>query len=206
LELTINTCTTTLNVNAFLEGFYSGSNAMVSSLFDQGISTDATATDSVTIHLYANSNVVSLTPDFSVNALLHNDGSATAIFPGATLGNSYYIALKHRNHMETWSASPITFGSTNSINFTDSASAAYGNGVNEPMKWMNGNKYAIFGGDVNQDGTVDLFDAQITENGASNFLFGYDASDCNGDGSTDLFDLQLIDNNSTLFLFYARPF
>ena len=74
------------------------------------------------------------------------------------------------------------------------------------MKWVSGNKYAMYGGDVNQDGTIDLFDAQIAENGASNLLFGYDASDCNGDGSTDVFDLQLIDNNSSLLIFSSRPY
>jgi hypothetical protein len=179
---------------------------MVSSLYDQGISTDATATDSITINLYGNSNGVSLTPDYSVKALLHNDGTATATFPGATLGNSYYVALKHRNHLETWSASPITFGATNSINFTESVSAAYGDGVNAPMKLMSANKYALYGGDVNQDGTIDLFDLLDTENDASNFNSGYNASDVNGDSVSDLFDLLLIENNSTLFIFVARPY
>ena len=51
-----------------------------------------------------------------------------------------------------------------------------------------------------------MFDAQITDNGAANLLFGYDASDCNGDGSTDVFDLQLIDNNGSLLIFSSRPF
>ena len=74
------------------------------------------------------------------------------------------------------------------------------------MKSVSGGKYALYAGDVNQDGTVDIFDAQITQNGATDFLFGYDASDCNADGATDLFDLQLIYNNSTLFLFSARPY
>jgi hypothetical protein len=85
-------------------------------------------------------------------------------------------------------------------------SAAYGNGFNDPMKSISVDRYAIYSGDVNQDGTVDLFDNQITDNAAANLLFGYDVSDCNGDGSSDLFDLQLIGNNSTLLLYYARPY
>jgi hypothetical protein len=205
LVLTINTCNTTLNVNAFLEGFYTGSNTMSSSLFDQGISIDATATDTITVNLYASTPSVSATADYSVKVILHNDGTATAIFPGATLGNSYYVALKHRNHLETWSASPITFGATNSMNFTNSASAAYSDGVNAPLKSVAGGKFALYAGDVNQDGTIDLFDLSDTENDASNFISGYNASDVNGDSVSDLFDLSLIENNSTLFIFVARP-
>jgi hypothetical protein len=84
--------------------------------------------------------------------------------------------------------------------------AAFSDGFSDPLKWVSLGKYALYSGDVNQDGTVDLFDSQLTENGAANLLFGYDFSDCNGDGSTDLFDLQLIENNSTLLLFYSRPY
>jgi hypothetical protein len=63
----------------------------------------------------------------------------------------------------------------------------------------------MYSGDINQDGTIDLFDVQITENNAAGLLFGYDASDCNGDGLTDIFDIQLIENNSTLLIFASRP-
>jgi hypothetical protein len=205
LALTINTCNTTLNLNAFIEGFYSGSSTMISSLYDQGISTDVTATDTITVNLHASSPSVSTTPSYSVKVILHNNGTATAIFPGATLGNSYYIALKHRNHMETWSAAPVTFSATNSYNFTDSVSSAYDDGVNAPMKSVSGGKYALYAGDVNQDGTIDLFDLLDTENDASNFTSGYNASDVNGDATSDLFDLILIENNSTFFIFVAHP-
>jgi hypothetical protein len=207
LNLTVNTCSTTLNVKAFLEGFYTENGTMRANLYDLGISTDESETDSVEVNLWSlANNFSSSTPDFSVKAVLHKDGTLTAVFPGATLNNSYYIALKHRNSIETWSAEPVTIASTTSYDFSTSMSAAFGNGFNDPLKSISVDRYAIYGGDVNQDGTVDLFDAQITENGAANLLFGYDVSDCNGDGSTDLFDLQLIENNSSLLIYYARPF
>jgi len=205
LKLTVNTCSTTLNVTAFLEGFYTENGTMRANLYDLGISTDDTEADSVEVNLWS-ANLSSLTPEYSVRAVLHTNGTLTAVFPGATLNNSYYVALKHRNSLETWSAEPVTIASTTSYDFSTSMSSAFGNGFNDPMKLISVGKYAIFGGDVNQDGTVDIFDAQITENGASNLLFGYDASDCNGDGSSDIFDLQLIENNSTLLLYYARPY
>jgi hypothetical protein len=74
------------------------------------------------------------------------------------------------------------------------------------MKSVSGGKYALYAGDVNQDGAIDLFDVQITVNNAAGLLFGYDVSDCNGDGLTDIFDIQFIENNSTLLIFAARPY
>jgi hypothetical protein len=74
------------------------------------------------------------------------------------------------------------------------------------MKSVSGGKYALYAGDVNQDGSIDIFDAQIGENNATGLLYGYYPSDCNGDGIIDAFDLQLIENNSTLLIFTARPY
>jgi hypothetical protein len=205
LNLTVNSCTTTLNVTAFLEGFYTGTGTMRANLYDLGISTDVTATDSVQVNLWSAANLSSATPDYSVTAILHTDGTLTAVFPGATLNNSYYVALKHRNSIETWSASPVTIASTGSYDFSTSLSSAYSDGFNAAMKSVSGGKYALYAGDVNQDGSIDLFDTQVTDNGAANALFGYNAGDCNGDGAIDIFDLQLIDNNSALLIFSSRP-
>ncbi|MEY4703481.1 MAG: Dockerin type domain, partial [Bacteroidota bacterium] len=74
-----------------------------------------------------------------------------------------------------------------------------------PMKSVSGGKFAMYAGDVNQDGTIDLFDLLDTENDASNFVGGYNATDVNGDSVSDLFDLLLIENNTTLFIFVAHP-
>jgi hypothetical protein len=197
---------TTLNLTAYLEGFYIDNGTMRANLYDLGISTNDTETDSVEVNLWSATNLSAATPDYSVKTIIHTNGTIAAVFPSAILNNDYYVALKHRNSMEVWSAEPVNISSTSSYDFSTSMSTAYTEGFNDPMKWLIGNKYAMYGGDVNQDGTVDVFDAQITDNGAANLLFGYDASDCNGDGSSDLFDLQLIDNNSTLLLFYSRPF
>ena len=179
---------------------------MRANLYDVGISTDATATDTLEVNLWSAANLSSATPDYSVRAILHTNGTLTAVFPGATLNNSYYVALKHRNSIETWSAAPVTIASVGSYDFSTSLSSAYTDGFNDAMKSVSGGKYAMYAGDVNQDGTVDLYDSQITENGAANILFGYEASDCNGDGSADLYDLQLIENNSTLSIYFARPY
>jgi hypothetical protein len=179
---------------------------MSSTLYDIGNSDDPTATDTINVSLWSPASLANASPNYSVNTILHTNGTASIQFPEATLGNSYYVAIKHRNSIETWSASSILFGTTNNIDFSSSMNAAFSDGFIDPLKSVSSGKYALYAGDVNQDGTVDLFDSQITDNSAANLLFGYNASDCNGDGSTDLFDLQLIDNNSTFLLFYSRPY
>jgi hypothetical protein len=179
---------------------------MTANWYNIGISTDDTETDSVQVNLWSAANLASATPDYSVTAVLHTNGTLTAVFPGATLNNSYYVALKHRNSIETWSAAPVTIASTTSYDFSTSLSSAYTDGFTDAMKSVSGGKYALYAGDVNQDGAIDLFDVQITVNNAAGLLFGYDVSDCNGDGLTDIFDIQLIENNSTLLIFAARPY
>lgn len=82
---------------------------------------------------------------------------------------------------------------------------AYGDGVNLPMAQVEIGVWAIYSGDVNQDGTVDGTDIGSIDNDASTFAFGYNVTDITGDGATDGADLGISDNNSGLFLFTARP-
>jgi len=205
LTLTVNQCFSTLNVKAYLQGFYRGNGTMAATLNDLGISSDVTATDTITVNLWSAANTANATPDYSQKVILHTDGTASVQFPAATIGNSYYIAIKHRNSVETWSAAPVAISSTTSYDFSTGLSQAYGYGVNDPMKQVGLGVYAIYGGDVNQDGGVDIFDLTQAENEASTFSFGYNSGDCNGDGGTDIFDMTLIENNGALFIFTARP-
>jgi hypothetical protein len=85
-------------------------------------------------------------------------------------------------------------------------SSAFDDGINPPLKQLEGNMYAMYSGDVNQDGAIDLLDINSTENDAADFLFGYNVTDCNGDGATDLLDINTTENNASLFIFYARPY
>ena len=74
------------------------------------------------------------------------------------------------------------------------------------MAAVAGGKFALYGGDVNQDGTVDASDMADVDNDNSTFQYGYNVTDTNGDGATDASDISIVDNNQALFLFYARPF
>ena len=137
---------------------------------------------------------------------MKNDGKSTLLFPASVTGGSYYIVIKHRNSIETWSSLPVLFTSNTNYNFTSGLTKAYNDGVNPPMKNMGDGNYAIYSGDINNDGGIDIFDMQVVENEAASFSFGYNASDCNGDGGTDIFDLQILENNSETFIYISRPF
>lgn len=119
-----------------------------------------------------------------------------------TLSGSYYLEVKGKNIIETWSSNsiPVTAGITYNYDFTDSAGKAYGNNL-----MLKNGKYCIYSGDVNQEGSVDLTDLLQIYNEASNFISGYQVSDINGDRITDLTDLIITYNNSANFISRLRP-
>jgi len=202
----VQNCVSTLNLRAFLQGFYRGGSTMVANLYNLGYNGSNTVTDTVQINLWAPTHLGNAAPDFSVKTLLHVNGTASATFNAAVIGNSYYIAVRHRNHLETWSLNPVTFASVTNYDFTTSESMAFGDGINPPMKNMGGGVFAFYGGDENQDGNIDISDMGDIDNATQAFAFGYNPTDINGDGATDVSDMAIVDNNSQLFLYFARPY
>lgn len=206
-QIVISNCgSSTLNINAFIEGFYSGAAVMRATKYDLGLTTDETITDDISVDLWSENNLSNLSPDYSETVELHTNGSATVQFPAAVNGNSFYIAIRHRNSIETWSNQPVLFSNNTSYDFSTGLDKAFNDGINQPMILMPGNKYAFYSGDVNQDGGIDATDLGQTFNDANSFEFGYIPTDATGDGGPDASDLALIYNNSQLFLFYARPY
>ncbi len=87
-------------------------------------------------------------------------------------------------------------------NFTDLASKAYG----DNMKEVEPGVWALFSGDINQDGYVDGFDYPFYDADVQNNVGGvYVATDLNGDGYVDSFDDPLIDANSQSNVTISRP-
>ncbi|HMQ67942.1 MAG TPA: hypothetical protein PKA90_03090 [Ignavibacteria bacterium] len=122
-------------------------------------------------------------------------------FSNASTG-TYYIQLKHRNSLETWSKNPVnyTMDSTLNYDFTFAASQAYGN--NEVLK---GTRYCIYSGDVEQNGLIDLSDVIIVNNASSVFTTGYAVTDVNGNSIVDLTDVLITNNNATKFITKMTP-
>jgi len=107
---------------------------------------------------------------------------------------TYYIHVKHRNSIETWSKAGgelFTFGGVYNYDFTSAINKAYGNNL-----ILKGTKYCIYSGDINQDGVIDGSDLSFADNDVTNFVTGYVVSDVNGDNISDASDLSIIDNNA----------
>ncbi|MBK8383408.1 MAG: hypothetical protein WAU38_05870 [Ignavibacteria bacterium] len=112
-----------------------------------------------------------------------------------TAANStpYYIVVKHRNSIETWSsATPSFTNGTLYYDFTLANTQAFGNNLINA-----GGKWSLYVGDVNQDGIVDASDVSLVDNDALSGVFGSALTDLNCDGIVDVSDLSVIDNNST---------
>jgi len=188
----------TLNLTLFLEGIFNGS-SMNQAQGTTGNQYPGNTADQVTIELNNASPPYALAGGpFTAN--LSTGGAATLSIPGSLNGN-YYIVVKHRNSIETWNSSPVSFsGSLVSYNFSTSASQAYGGN----LKLMAG-KYVIYCGDVNQDSQVDSADLTPVDNDAAVFEFGYLVTDANGDGTIDTADMTILDNNSSDFIGAVFP-
>jgi hypothetical protein len=115
-------------------------------------------------------------------------GSFTFTQPTGT----YYIVVKHRNSIETWSKSggePFIAATLMNYDFTDLAGKAYFNNMIQvdasPLT------FGIYSGDVDQDGSIELGDITNVSNGVSGFASGYVVTDVTGDKITELADLLL---------------
>jgi len=179
-----------MNLTMFIEGFYrSNTNSMIS--------------DTVKVYLRNSSAPYSLSD--SAKGVLSATGNATFNFSNVSTGQ-YYIVVSHRNSIETWSRNGgESFISGGSINYdmSDLITKAYGNNLKQadtsPVR------FAVYSGDVNQDGIVDLTDVISIFNNASIFLTGYRVTDINGDNITDLTDVLLANNNSALYTVSVTP-
>lgn len=176
-----------INLTALLQGFY-----------DQ--ITNTQVSDTIKVLLRTTSAPFAIAD--SAKAVLSPGGKASVKFKNAPSGN-YYLVIRHRNSIETWSRNNgeiLAKGSLYSYSFTNSASQAFGNNLA-----LKGIRYCIYSGDVNQEGHIDLTDLLVINNDATNFVTGYKASDVNGNNITDLRDLIIAYNNSVNFTGVVRP-
>ncbi|MCX6292109.1 MAG: MopE-related protein [Bacteroidetes bacterium] len=103
-------CAVTLNLKIFIEGFYITGGQMQPVLYNNGMNPDPTACDTIEVDLRD-----SILPDnivVSVKALLHADGNTSLLLPFSVLNHSYYLAVRQRNSIETWSKNPVLFDSS----------------------------------------------------------------------------------------------
>ncbi|MFZ1319970.1 MAG: endonuclease [Ignavibacteria bacterium] len=179
---------TTLDLTMITEGLYNTVNNRLNKR------------DTVTVHL-RNSSAPYEIVDSSKAVIDSVDFTGAFQFLNITSGN-YYIAVTHRNSIETWSNQPLTItqGNPAMYDFTNSALKAFGNNLIQK-----GSKFCVYSGDVNQDGTVDISDLSQIDNDAYNFTSGYVSTDINGDYIVDLTDAAATDNNANNFISKITP-
>mgnify|MGYP007026481567 CR=1 FL=1 len=175
-----------LNLKALIQGFYSGVN-------------DKMIKDTARVVLRYNLSPYSIADSSKV--VLDSNGNGNFTF--TKIGNltPYYIVVKHRNTIETWSKTPNEFQNNSyNLDILSGPDIVYGNNVIQV-----GSKYCLYNGDVNQDRSVDLNDVVAVNNNASVFATGYKITDVTGDNYTDLTDLILSNNNASKFILTLKP-
>ncbi|MBS1513960.1 MAG: hypothetical protein JSS63_02940 [Bacteroidetes bacterium] len=161
----------TVTINAFLEGSFDGVNQ-----------------SSDTLTLYIRSSSAPYTIIDSSKAIVSNLGVSNFSFTNTPAG-SYYLSVKNRNMIETWSASPAAIvNGSNSYDFSASQSSAYGSNL-----FLKSGKWCFYNGDLNQDGFVNgndftVFSSQFGTN-------GYLVSDLNNDGFVNGNDFTSFSNS-----------
>ncbi|MEZ5046400.1 MAG: hypothetical protein R2831_05360 [Chitinophagaceae bacterium] len=199
-SITVAPCTATLNITAFIQGFYAGTSTMQAALVNQGVSTNPTDCDTVTVELHNATSPYATAHSFT--GVLQTNGTLACTFPPAAVGNSYYIVMNHRNSVQTWSAAPVAISTVGSYMFSTSATQSYGS--NEVDAFTDG-VYSMYNGDVNQDGFIDIFDFLDWDVDNQNFASGYYATDLNGDSFVDIFDFLVWDPNNQSFIGLITP-
>jgi hypothetical protein len=198
--VTVNNCNSTLNLKAFIQGYYQGTGMMKPVLLNQQVP-DATAseTDTITVELRESTAPYGLFQSSKV--ILSTSGEATVSVGNTALNQSYYIIVKHRNSIETWSADTVTINAITNYDFSTSDDKAYDNNQVEVENGV----WAIFSGDVDQDGYVTNFDYVPLETGILNFDEGFNVTDIDGDGYVTNFDYPVMEQNILNFIEVKRP-
>lgn len=182
-----------VQLKVLIDGFYLGNGKM------RGILSN-TVCDTITLSLAASTSPYALT--YTLKQVIDTAGNGTFVFPGAVFGQNWYLVVRHRNSIETWSASAINFNQASmSYNFSTSAGQAFaGNQRN-----LGDGRYAIWSGNINQDSQINFSDYSLFEISASGFSTGYVPADLNGDGIVETADHSLLENNIYLNISLQKP-
>lgn len=199
VHITVNQASTiNYSVRVLMQGYYLGGGKMSPLLHLLGASS-LTVTDTVTVELHNASNPYEAL--YSFTDTIRSNGNISCIFPAGAAG-SHYVVVKHRNSLETWSASPQTITGGGSYDFTTNSGQAYGsNQVN-----LGGGVFGIYSGDINQNESISNADKILLQGVLSDFPIGvYSIYDITGDGFVDEDDLRIMQNNVPLGINKSAP-
>ncbi|MBD3376980.1 hypothetical protein GF406_18275 [candidate division KSB1 bacterium] len=136
----------------------------------------------------------------SKSAYLLTDGTIIEVNGNEKLGfkadpGSYYLTIKHRNHILVTSSTPVSldYDTTIDYDFTTGYDKYY---FNNSVKQLSTNHWGMVAGDMNQDGQVTSADYVQWYNDEQNGATGYVDTDLNGDGVVDGSDFQIWQSNA----------
>jgi hypothetical protein len=160
----------------------------------------ATECDTIYVELRDQLNTLTVLAS-PVLRYLNTNGQASFYLPGCSNWSNGYIAVFHRNAVQTWS-DLVTFSATTNYNFTTAATQAYSSNMIE----VDPGVFAFYSGDIApQDEVVDITDQGYVGNDILNFASGYVPTDVSGDGVVDITDQAIVDNNILNFVGSIHP-
>ena len=181
----------TLNVKLYIEGFYISAGQM-KAVADP--IANPSICDTIVVKLHQSVSPYSEVQSFK--STINTIGEGSFVFPSELLNGSFYISVHHRNALETWSSSPVTFtGAVTTYIFSDAITKALGSN----MRNLGDGRFALFSGDVDQSGTIEVIDMNSIQNAAQINASGYIPEDLNGDGIVESSDYSLFENNMNVF-------
>jgi hypothetical protein len=191
-----------MQIKTYLQGFYDNG-ILNSALKNSNITSDNSVSDVIDVMFYDPADTTE--PVETIAAFLRINGEIDVVLPEILVGNDYYISLKHRNSIQVWSASAVTLSDDLFYNFTV-ANAAYSTvGSTYPMAEVESGVFAMYTGDVNQDGVIDSGDYSAVENDVIAIKFGYIPTDLAGIGAAESASYSLIENNIQLLILAIKP-
>lgn len=196
---------TSLYLKLFLQGYFTQSGSMNAALFNSGISPNPSDCDTIHVCLM---DAVNHTIVECADAILDVNGLVTCNFSPATFNEEYFIRIKQRNTVETWSSTVVEMTSITNFDFSVSATNAYGSNQVEvsPGVW------ALWSGDIAnsvvsgvQDGEIDASDINALELDLLSLVVGYYPGDLTGDGIVESADYSMMENNQLFLIVSQHP-
>ena len=188
-------CSVTLNLKVLISGFYIGNNLLQPAIDPVNF---PTVCDTIIVELHSNVSPYAIL--YSDKKTINVSGNGVFNFPSAVLNGSFYIVVKHRNTIETWSSAAVSFAvNPVTYNFSNAVNKAFGNN----LKFLETGVYGIYNGDIDKNNVINTTDLSAVESNSVLFLTGYIPSDVTGNGIVESSDQSVVENNIGITL--LRP-
>lgn len=218
IQATIKANEKILHIELFLEGFFDfdASDMRSAHCFVEGIPKpvfDEGITDEVIVSLHKVVNYEKYEWGdklvFQEKTPLTNDGNAWVSLPnkinGEPVSGNYWLSITHRNHLETVYHNPITINGKGvyHCSFID-GDANHNNALGDNQAYLGEilrsnetiHAWAMYVGDINNDGFIDLLDRDLLRLSMWKGIRGYVPEDLNGDGVVSIRDRTILKRNS----------